>query len=133
MEAVDWEVKVAELAATINQQSKRIAQLMSQMEEMKLQSSQNHSPAFVPQPAAALNDLEDWFNGIPPPAMDQKIQEKLDQVDRLENVLRKSRGIDDYVLDMEGLMEPMKVKLLENFKMPNINRFDGTGNPKSRV
>ena len=34
---------------------------------------------------------------------------------------------------MEGLLEPTKIKLLENFKMPNIDHFDGTGNPKSHV
>ena len=133
MEAVDLEVKVAELTATLNQQSERMAQLLSQMEEMKLQAPQSHPPppAFVPPPTAV--DTDDWFNGIPPPIMDKKIQEKLDKVDRLENVLRKSRGVDDYMLDMEGLLEHAKIKLPENFKMPDIDRFDGTGNPKSYV
>ena len=65
--------------------------------------------------------------------MDKKIQEKLDKVNILESVLRKSRGIDNYVLDMERLMEPAKVKLPENFKLPDINCFDGTGNPKGHV
>ena len=37
------------------------------------------------------------------------------------------------MLDLEGLFEPPKVKLPENFKMPHIDRFDGTGNPKSHV
>ena len=51
MEVVDLEVKVAELTATLNQQSERMAQLLSQMEEMKLQAPQSHPPplAFVHQ------------------------------------------------------------------------------------
>ena len=125
MDTIDWEAKVSELTNTINQQAERMAQLMNQMEEMKLQAPQSHlpPPAFVPPPIAV--DTNDWFNGIPPPVMDRKIQEKLDKVDRLENVLRKSRGVDDYMLDMEGLLEPTKIKLPENFKMPDIDHFDG--------
>ena len=68
-----------------------------------------------------------------PPTIDKRIQDKMDKVDNLESVLRKSRGIDEYMMDLEGLLEPIKVKLPDNFKMPDIDRFDGTGNPKSHV
>ena len=57
----------------------------------------------------------------------------MDKIDKLESVLRKSRGIDDYMMDLEGLLEPIKVKLPENFKIPEIDRFNGTGNPKSHI
>ena len=80
MEVVDLEVKVAELNATLNQQSERMAQLLSQMEEMKVEHPPP-PPAFTPPLTAVLNDTDDWFNGIPPPVMDRKIQEKLDKVD----------------------------------------------------
>ena len=34
---------------------------------------------------------------------------------------------------LKNCASPPKVKLPENFKMPNIDRFDGTGNPKSYI
>ena len=37
------------------------------------------------------------------------------------------------MLDIEGLMELVKIKLPNNFKRPNIERFDGIGNPKSHI
>ena len=88
-----------------------------------------------PPPAAVPNQdgVEDWLNEIPPPTIDRRIQDNFDKVDKLESVLRKSKGVDDYMLDLEGLFEPAKVKLPENFKMSELDRFDSTGNPKSHI
>ena len=73
------------------------------------------------------------MNGVPPPTIDQRIQDKLNKVDELESVLRKSKRVDDYILDLERLFEPTKVKLPENFKMSEIDHFVGTGNPQRHV
>ena len=54
------------------------------------------------------------------------------QLDKLESALRKSKGFD-YLLDIEGLFKAPKVPLPEKFKMPDMNKFDGTGNPKSHL
>ena len=125
MDTIDWEAKVSELTNTINQQAERMAQLMNQTEEMKLQASQSHLPPPASVPSPTTVDTNDWSNGIPPPVMDRKIQEKLDKVDRLENILRKSGGVDDYMLDMEGLLEPTKIKLPENLKCPILTVLMG--------
>ena len=111
METVDLEAKVVELTATINQQSETVTQLIGQMEGMKLQAHQHHPPppAFVPPSIPTLNGPDDWLNGIPSLAIDKRIQDKLDKVDKLENVLRKSKGVDDYMLDIEGLYAQHKI------------------------
>ena len=47
--------------------------------------------------------------------------------------MRKSKGVDEYLFDIEGLCNAPKVKLPEKLKMPHIELFDGTGNPKSHL
>ena len=48
----------------------------------------------------------------------------LDKFDRLESVMRKSRGVDDYVLDLNGFCEGPKSKLPKKFKKLNLEKFD---------
>ena len=78
----------------------------------------------MPPPAvAATNNVEneDCFNRIPQPIINEKIHNKLDKIDKLESILRKRKGVNNYMLDLEGLFEPFKSKLLENFKMLDID------------
>ena len=99
MDPENLEARVTEM---INQQSDRITQVLNFIEELRQQQPQ-YPPGFPPLPqgnvsppaAAALNQegVEDWFNGVPPPTIDKRIQDKMDKVDKLESVLRKSINV----------------------------------------
>ena len=54
-------------------------------------------------------------------------------MNKLKSAFRKSKGVDDYLPDLEGLFDAPKVPLLEKFKMPEMDKFDGTWNPKSHL
>lgn len=51
------------------------------------------------------------------------------KIDKIEQALRNAKGIDGYILDMKGLCIFPTANLLEKFKMPEIEKFDGTGDP----
>ncbi|KAI8530334.1 hypothetical protein RHMOL_Rhmol11G0049300 [Rhododendron molle] len=53
------------------------------------------------------------------------------QVKEIKHVLAYSQG--DQILDFEGLCLFPDAQLLEKFKMPNIEKFNGNGNPTSHV
>ncbi|MBI1572279.1 hypothetical protein, partial [Escherichia coli] len=57
--------------------------------------------------------------------------ELIKQVKEIKQALARSQG--DQILDFEGLCLFLESKLPENFKMPNIEKFNGTGNPTSHV
>ena len=119
---------------------------------------QNRPPAPQAPPAPQNPPIinEDWYYDPPFPALaapaapialatpiapivpvtsvlDQATQDKLAKIDLLECAIRKGKGFDDYALDLEGLFDEPKAKLPEKFKMPDIDKFDGTGNPKSHL
>jgi len=56
-----------------------------------------------------------------------------DRIEKLENVVRKSRGPDDYLMDLEGLFDFPKTVLPPKFKIMTFKKFDGTGNPRSHL
>ncbi|KAI8550481.1 hypothetical protein RHMOL_Rhmol06G0110100 [Rhododendron molle] len=53
------------------------------------------------------------------------------QVKEIEHALARSQG--DQILDFEGLCLFPDSQLPEKFKMPNIEKFNGTGNPTNHV
>ena len=99
-------------------------------------------PPVLQPPAPLVNPVggDEWLFGpalqaIPAaiPIVAKEDVAMKEQLNKLENVLRKSKGFDDYLLDIEGLFQAPKVPLPEKFKMPDMNKFDGTGNPKSHL
>ena len=49
-----------------------------------------------------------------------------DKLEKIENVLRKTGKIDGYLKNMCPYLD---IRLPENFKFPDMDKFDGTGNP----
>ena len=47
--------------------------------------------------------------------------------------MRKSRGVDDYVLNLEGFYKAPKSKLPNKFKKPDLEKIDEIGNPKNHL
>ena len=41
--------------------------------------------------------------------------------------------MDNYILELEGLFDRVNETLPDGFKMPKMDKFDGTGNPKNHV
>ena len=54
-------------------------------------------------------------------------------MEKLERVVYKSHGVDSYLLELARLFEGFQERLPRDFKMPAIDKFDGTGNPKNHV
>ena len=46
-------------------------------------------------------------------------------------MIRKFKGVDDYMFELEGFFEAPKAKLLEKFKKSDLEKFDRTENHKS--
>ena len=55
---------------------------------------------------------------------------KLEKIDRIETILRKIKGIEDYIHDMQGLCLFPEAKLSTKFKMFDLEKFDRIGDPK---
>ena len=45
--------------------------------------------------------------------INQPTRDKTNSIDKLENVICKSHGVDEYMLNLEGLFNEKKAKLLE--------------------
>ena len=52
-----------------------------------------------------------------------------DKLEKIESVLRKTGKIDGYLFNLKNMCPYPDICLLENFKFPDIDKFDGTGNP----
>lgn len=65
--------------------------------------------------------------------LDQATQDKLAKIDRLEEAMRNSKSFEGYALDLEGLFGGPRARLPDKFKMPDVDKFDGTGNPISHL
>ena len=48
-------------------------------------------------------------------------------------MLKRSQGMEDYMLDIEGLCLFPNIQLLPKFKMPKMDPFDGSRNPKNHL
>ena len=103
-----------------------------------------NQPRNDPPPPPATEG--DWFDNAELPRVEvpkvekektekerQEIIEIRGKIEKLERTVRKTYGIDKLYARLEGLFERVSEKLLEGFKMLEIDRFDGTGNPKNHV
>ena len=55
------------------------------------------------------------------------------EIEKMKGMLKRSQGMEDFMLDIEGLCPFPNVQLLPKFKMPKMDSFDGTGNPKNHL
>ena len=63
----------------------------------------------------------------------KETKEMSKEIEKLKDMLKRSQGIEDYMLDIEGLCPFPDVQLPPKFKMPKMDSFDGTGNPKNHL
>ena len=146
--------EVAELRALVKQQTEKINQLMAMLEAVTCQRPIVDPPVVdpPPPPPAAMAGEGDWYEesehfraeihriererAKKKKAERERIEtigEMKEKMEKLEKVVQKSNGIDSYLLELEGLFEGVREKLPSNFKMPVVDKFDGTGNPKNHV
>ena len=52
-----------------------------------------------------------------------------DKHEKIESVLRKTGKIDGYLFNLKNMCPYPDIRLPENFKFPDIDKFDGIGNP----
>ena len=154
----DAQAEIASLRETIAQLTEQMAaqaQITQQLLQAQIAQAQQVPPPPAPQPpippppAPLANPVavDVWYDDPAPqanpaaanaalpaalPAVTDKDKAMKAQLDKLENVLRKSKGFD-YLLDIEGLFKAPQVPLPEKFKMPDMEKFDGTGRPKSHL
>ena len=76
------------------------------------------------------NQKEDK-NDHDPPNMesDKKINERMN---KMEEMIRRARKMED-LMDYDSLSLFPDVRLPPKFKMPTLDKFDGTGCPKSHL
>ena len=55
------------------------------------------------------------------------------KMEKLERAVRKTHGVESYMIKLELLFNGVSETLPEGFKMPKIDRFDGTRNLKNHV
>ena len=55
------------------------------------------------------------------------------EIHKRKGMLKRSQGIEDFMLDIEGLCPFLDVQLPPKFKMPKMDSFDGTRNPKNHL
>ena len=63
----------------------------------------------------------------------KETKEMSKEIEKMKDMLKRSQGIEDYMLDIEGLCPFPDVQLPPKFKMPKMDSFDGTGNPKNHL
>ena len=85
--------------------------------------------AVIGNPEKAVEE-NSWYDGVGNQGLGKKIQEKLG---KLESVIRKTRGSENYHIDLEGLFDTPQVTLPPKFKMPDMEKFNGIGNPKNHL
>jgi len=61
------------------------------------------------------------------------VQDISDEVEKMKTILRKSQGVEEYMLDMDELCPFPNVQLPLKFKMPKMDVFDGIGNPRNHL
>ena len=55
------------------------------------------------------------------------------EIEKMKGMLKRSQGMEDFMLDIEGLCLFPDVQLPLKFKMPKMDSFNGTGNPKNHL
>ena len=63
----------------------------------------------------------------------KETNEMLQETEKMKGMLKRFQGMEDYMLDIKGLCPFSDVQLPPKFKMPKMDSFDGTGNPKNHL
>ena len=63
----------------------------------------------------------------------KETKEMSQEIEKMKGMLKRSQGMEDYMPDIEGSCQFPDVQLPSNFKMPKMDSFDGTGNPKNHL
>ena len=74
-------------------------------------------------PIPQINPLP---NAILPQNQSDPMQDKLEKI---ESVLHKTSKIDGYLFNLKNMCPYPDIRLPKNFKFPDMDKFDGTGNP----
>lgn len=65
--------------------------------------------------------------------MEKWLKEQGEQLAKLQEELKKVKGSGDHGLNMKGLTIFQEEKFPEKWKMPDIDKYDGTGCPKTHL
>ena len=114
------------------------------MELLVKQLSRMNQPRNNPPLPPATDG--DWFDDVELPRGEvprvkkekaekerQEILEMTGKMEKLERVVRKTHKVDTYMLELERLFDGVSTTLPKGSKMPEIDWFDGIGNPKNHV
>ena len=129
----------------------QLTQLMTQMQQTmltmqtnitQLQTQQQNQPIQNPAlpndpqhlqpdplngpPANPIPQVNPFPNAILPQNQPNPMQDKLEKI---ESVLRKTGKIDGYLFNLKNMCPYPDIRLTENFKFPDMDKFDGTENP----
>ena len=63
----------------------------------------------------------------------KETKEMSHEIEKMKGMLKRSLGMEDYMLDIEGLCPFPDVQLPIKFKVPKMDSFDGIGNPKNHL
>ena len=55
------------------------------------------------------------------------------EIEKMKGMLKRSQGMEDYMVDIKGLCPFPDVQPPPKFKMPKMDFFDGTRNPKNHL
>ena len=132
--------KNTDLRNIVEQQGEKISQLTTAMEFLVGQLARMNPPWNDPPPPPPPE--EEWFDDAEPPRVvitrektekEREFDEMKGKMEKLEKAVRKNQGLDNYFLELKGLFDGVNEVLPEGFKMPDIDKFDGTRNPKNHV
>ena len=56
-----------------------------------------------------------------------------ENMDKMQLVFCKARGMNDYLYNMGGVGSKTPIALLPRFKISDVEKFDGIGDPKQHV
>ncbi|GFZ09507.1 MBOAT (membrane bound O-acyl transferase) family protein [Actinidia rufa] len=86
-------------------------------------------PEFCPLVGDILDPLVVEGDAVGAASPRPNITQEISLETKIEGILRKAKGIEDYMLDVKGLYVCSRMPLPEKFKMPGMDGFDGTGDP----
>ena len=56
-----------------------------------------------------------------------------EKMEKMQFTFRKAQGMDDYLYNMGGVSLKVPIALPPKFKICDLEKFDGTGDPKQHV
>lgn len=140
---------IARQAEVVAQQVDLIARLQQQQQPQQARASSSHPPPpppMVPTPGEATHVQENTdipIGPVPPPILPQlskalanpvdtpsdfEVDPTVLKVSKLEKLFRRAQGINS-IPDIEDGYTNSAVTLPDRFKMPHIDRFDGSEDP----